>query len=31
LRAAYNSEKETQTKQQLKEQLDKLENIRDGF
>lgn len=31
LRAAYNSEKETQTKQQLKEQLDKLENIRDCF
>jgi len=27
LRAAYNSEKETQTKEQLKEQLDKLENL----
>ena len=27
LRVAYNSEKETQTKEQLKEQLDKLENL----
>ena len=31
LKATYHSEKNTQTKKQLKEQLDKLENLRNGF
>ncbi|HPX75111.1 MAG TPA: BPL-N domain-containing protein [Bacteroidales bacterium] len=31
LKATYNSEKDTQTKQLLKEQLDKLENLQTGF